>query len=257
MHSTSGDPSVSESKKVFIQFAMRIEAEPLLSLLGSKKIIPSWSEHTAFEFYDAKFENLELIIGLAGVDPVHAFDAVGTVPAALLAHLSVTHYSPDLVLNAGTCGGFQERGHQLAQVFIGTRHVVFHHRRSSLPAMRSYGIGQYPVARSEKLRLALELPEGTVSSGDALDYSKEDAEYMSENGGTLKEMEAAAIGWVCSFSQTPFLPVKSITDFVDHPADTGEQFMKNYGVAVTKLTGEVMRILSYLSKNGKDPVWQR
>lgn len=236
---------------------MRIEAEPLLAELGAKKLLPAWAQQTAFEFYETKFENLELVVGLAGVDPVHAFDAVGTVPAALLAHLAITHFDPDLVLNAGTCGGFQARGHSIAEVFIGTRHVVFHHRRSSLPAMRSYGIGQYAVAHSEKLRTALGLPEGTVSTGDALDYSKEDAEYMTENGGTLKEMEAAAIGWVCSFSQTPLLPVKAVTDFVDHPADTGEQFMRNYEVAVSKLTSEVMRIFRYLSENEEDPIWSR
>lgn len=254
---SASEKHLSGNHRIFIQIAMRIEAEPLLKQLGARRIHPKWSEGLAFEFFEASLENLDVLIGLAGVDPTHKYDSIGSVPAAVLAQLAITNFTPDLILNTGTCGGFQSKGHKIAQVFVGTEYVAFHHRRSSIPEMRNYGLGKYPVCDSSALRTELRLPDGIVSSGDALDYSKEDQEYMASNGGTLKEMEAAAIGWICNFSKTPLLPVKTVTDWVDHPADTGEQFLKNYGQAVESMTKELMRVLGYLSSNQNDPVWVR
>src|SRR5690606_30279806 len=99
---------------------------------------------------------------------------------------------------------------------------------------------------SDALRNALNLPEGVVTSGDALDYSAEDRDYIAANGGTLKEMEAAAIGWVAGLHGIPLLPIKTVTDFVDHPADTAKQFMVNYGKSVENLKTAVVRVLEYL-----------
>ena len=121
--------------------------------------------------------------------------------------------------------------------------------------MKNYGIGKYTVGDSSELVSALALPEGIITSGDALDYSKEDREYIAENGGTLKEMEAAAIGWVCGFTRTPLLPVKTVTDWVDHPSDTAEQFKANYAQSVANLTQELLRILKYLGEHPKDRIW--
>ena len=241
--------------RVYIQYAMRLEAQPLIAELKAQPAEFDWTNGLAFQFYQAALDGLEIFIGIAGVDPVHEVDSIGSVPAAVLAYLALKHLCPALVLNAGTCGGFQKEGHRIAEVYVGSKYVAFHHRRSSIPKMREYGIGKYPVTDSSKLRSTLKLPEGIVSSGDALDYSKEDQEYMNAIGGTLKEMEAAAIGWVCSALKTPFLPIKTVTDWVDHPADTAQQFKANYGKAVEALTKTVVQILKYLWAHPEDGVW--
>jgi 5'-methylthioadenosine nucleosidase len=244
-------------KKVFIQFAMRLEAKPALEQLRATKISPEWTGKLPFEIFEAGLAGLQLVIGVAGVDPIHDFDSIGSVPAAVLAQLAVMNFKPDLVVNAGTCGGFQSKEHAIGDVLIGTDYVAFHHRRSSIDSMRAYGMGKYPVCDSSELRKRLGLSGGIVTSGDALDCSREDEEYIAANGGTLKEMEAAAIGWVCMFSKTPLLPLKSITDWVDHPADTGQQFMANYSQAVENLTRELIKILSDLGSHPDDRVWTK
>ncbi|MBC7385120.1 MAG: hypothetical protein H7301_03030 [Cryobacterium sp.] len=246
---------MAEARKIFLQVAMKVEAEPLLSALVAVRIAPDWCPGLPFEFYQANHRGLEITFGLPGNDPVHSFDSIGSVPAGLLAYLGITHLQPDLVLNAGTCGGFHSLHHRISEVFIGTRFVAFHHRRSSIPAMQNYGFGKYPVANSAELRNALKLSEGIVSSGDALDYSDDDRVYMKQSGATLKEMEAAAIGWACHFFGTPLLLVKSVTDLVDHPDDTASQFLRNYARAADTLKIEVLRILDYLAENSSDPVW--
>ncbi len=246
-----------KNRKVFIQFAMRIEAEPVLNRLNAKQIYPEWSKGLPFLIYEAHFETLDLVIGIAGVDPKHDVDSIGSVPAAVLAQLAIANLGPKLIINAGTCGGFQSKDHQIGDVMIGTDYVAFHHRRINIPKMDEYGVGKYPVCDSSQLRKTLELKSGIVTTGDALDCSKEDEAFIKANGGTLKEMEGAGIGWVCSLSKTPLLPLKTVTDFVDHPADTAEQFFANYKVSVEHLTKDLVRVLQYLSANPKDQVWIR
>jgi 5'-methylthioadenosine nucleosidase len=56
-------------------------------------------------------------------------------------------------------------------------------------------------------------------------------------------MEAAAIGYVCTMTSTPLLPVKSVTDWVDHHAPTESQFFENYQIAVKNLTTALLEIL--------------
>ena len=36
-------------------------------------------------------------------------DNVGTTPAALASYLAITSLQPDLIINAGTCGGFERK----------------------------------------------------------------------------------------------------------------------------------------------------
>ena len=60
--------------------------------------------------------------------------------------------------------------------------------------------------------------EGVVSSGNSLDFTKEDMERMLRHGVAVKEMEAAAIAWSAHLFGTPMFALKSITDIVDGAA---------------------------------------
>ena len=60
-----------------------------------------------------------------------------------------------------------------------------------------------------------------MSSGNSLDFTKEDMERMLQHGVAVKEMEAAAIAWSAHLFGTPMFALKSITDIVDGaPLDT-------------------------------------
>lgn len=62
---------------------------------------------------------------------MHTVDNVGTVPAAVAAYLAVQSFAPDLVVNAGTAGGFKSRGAAIGDVYVGTS-TVHHDRRIPL-----------------------------------------------------------------------------------------------------------------------------
>lgn len=70
---------------------------------------------------------------------------------------------------------------------------------------------------------------------------------MLESKTAVKEMEAAAIAWVCSLSQTPFFCVKSITDIVDGERATTEEFLENLGSAAASLQATLPKVLEFVA----------
>ena len=62
---------------------------------------------------------------------MHKVDNVGTVPAAVAAYLAVQTVKPDLLINAGTAGGFKARGAGIGDIYISNK-TVNHDRRIPL-----------------------------------------------------------------------------------------------------------------------------
>jgi 5'-methylthioadenosine nucleosidase len=67
---------------------------------------------------------------------------VGTNPAVLAAHIAIQTLHPDLVINAGTAGGFMAKGGSVGDVYVSTclRH---HDRRIPIPGFDAYGRGEH------------------------------------------------------------------------------------------------------------------
>ncbi len=81
-----------------------------------------------------------------------------------------------------------------------------------------------------------------MSSGNSLDYSKEDWDQMAANEAAVKEMEAAGISWIAHLHGVPFLAVKSITDIVDGDRPPQEEFLENLHAAA-----QALQVSSFLS----------
>ena len=77
--------------------------------------------------------------------------------------------------------------------------------------------------------------EGVVSSGNSLDYCKEDWDQLTAIGAAVKEMEAAGISWVAHLHNVPFIALKSITDIVDGDRPAQEEFLENLHSAAKAL----------------------
>ena len=54
-----------------------------------------------------------------------------------------------------------------------------------------------------------------MSSGNSLDFTKEDLDLFEQHGVAVKEMEAAAVAWAAHLHATPMFALKAITDIVD------------------------------------------
>ena len=223
---------------VVVQFAMEGEATPFLATRAFQAVADEGPY--GFSFHRSG----DLVVAIAGPHARFGVDRIGSVPAALLTDAVIRRWRPSKVINAGTAGGFEAQGTKIGDVFLGDEVAVFHDRRIPLGNFEAMGRGHFPVQCDRALAARLGLKVGIVSSGDSLDCTPDDARQLRELGASVKEMEAAAIAWVCEHHRVPLVLLKAITDFVDHAAPTADQFVTNYELAVQRLTGALSRFVA-------------
>lgn len=177
----------------------------------------------------------------------HGSDLVGCEAASIATLVAIQRLNPDLVINSGTCGAFKSNGANIADVYIGNA-VMFHDRR--VPGDDAWGtqaLGNYPVWEgAKKLALKLGYKMGKVTTGSSLDMQPCDLQIITENNGELKDMEGAAVAFVCSLFKVPILFVKSVTDLCDNGAETFEEFSKNLAAASQALNVANQEVIKYL-----------
>ena len=113
--------------KVVILFAMEQEAAPTIARLGLKPV-GAFAPPLACLAFEGEHEGLAVAVVVNGTDAVFKTANVGTVAAALTAHAVCERLKPDLLISAGTAGGFKARGGCIGDVYV-TSDSVNHDRR--------------------------------------------------------------------------------------------------------------------------------
>ncbi|TCO07495.1 phosphorylase family protein [Natronoflexus pectinivorans] len=235
-------------QKVDICFivAMRAEANGIIKELSLKEDETFASSYPA-RAWKGKFNKKCIAVVINGQDNRHKLDLIGTQAATLSTHLAITHYNPGLVISAGTAGAFKEMGANIGDVFLSWPYVVYHDRRVEIPGWDEMGIGRYPVFDVREMAQQLGLKTAIVTSGNSLDMPETDEKTIRKLNAGIKEMEAAAVAWVCSLNRTPVFCIKSVTDLVDVDHPTHQQFQTNLKMAVTNLCAETLKVLAFLT----------
>ncbi len=221
--------------------AMEEEALPLIEYFDLKKI----QFHNPVTVYGNS--DLSLILSLNGKSAEYKVDNIGSQAAAINAHIVIEKYNPDLIINCGTAGGFKYKNTKIGDVFIADKCICYHDRRIPLPGgYEEYGYGYYKVIDGSVLAKKFNLKQGIISTGDAFDASLEDLNTMKKNGVDVKEMEAAAIAWLCQLHNIDFTALKAITDYVDVPHKTSDDFLSNLNYASKQLKKKTIEVIDYL-----------
>lgn len=231
-------------KHICLLMAMRDEALPIISELALKpvELLP---DYLPFQMFQGQLDELIVSLVVSGRDPRYDVDNIGTQAATLMAYVAIEHLKPDLVISAGTAGGFARQGADIGTVYLSSDRFVYHDRRVPLPGFDESGIGHYPAMDVSNMASDLELPVGVISTGSSLEKSERDIEVIEGYNAVAKEMEAAAIAWVCWIRQQPFLAIKSITNLLDQPGASEQQFVHNLKFACSQLQQQVIRVLDY------------
>ena len=185
--------------------------------------------------------------GTSGSDRRFGVDCIGTQPSAVATQLVLQQLKPDLLINAGTCGGFIARGGEIGKVYLTGGPFFFHDRRIPLAPFEPYADGGWRLADTSTLAKQLNLETGVVSSGNSLDMNADDAERIERVGTHAKDMEAAAIAWVADQHQKPLLACKAVTDLVDGPHPTHEEFERHLHTASEALSEAVEKLLHLIA----------
>ena len=165
-----------------------------------------------------------------GKSAAFGVDCVGTVPASLTAYGICLALKPDILVNAGTAGGFKAMGGAIGDVYLASA-FKNHDRRIPIPGFDTYAIGAVDAFPTPALRAAMGFKDGVVSTGNSLDAPEVDLASLKANDASVKEMEAAGIAHTAELFGVPFVAVKAITDIVDGDQPTADEFMENLGAA--------------------------
>lgn len=217
--------------KIGLMYAMDGEIESLLQNENAKKL----ETVAGATFYQIR----ENVIACAG--------GVGKVNAAMSAQLLISRYQPDLVLNVGVAGCFEN-------VPIGTLAVAtgFVQHDSDTTALgdpvglvSTVNRVEFPTAYVEEAKAALDTcgysyRTGLVATGDWFATDTPRSHWIHETFHPLLcEMEGGAIAQVCYRNEVPFLALKSVSDCVMEHHD----FFFNFPEAIRELNGVAMRMI--------------
>ena len=216
---------MSEQPLVVIVLAMEAAAAPLRASLGAAPAAPpDWASSLPVRLAVADHAGVDVVLVTNGTAPRTGVDCIGSTAAALATQVALDHTRtglgrrPDLVLTVGTAGGWNRAGADL------------------------------PAADLRAHADALGCRRGVVTTGDSLDESPEDAARIRASGAEVKEMEAAAVAWIGSLHDVPVGAVKAITDLVDSPVATAEQFSANLATAADALQRTTLALLARLGE---------
>jgi 5'-methylthioadenosine/S-adenosylhomocysteine nucleosidase len=224
--------------------AMGAEASSLLVSLQAVAV--HGAPPLSVKWFSAQRHGAELMIALNGRDRRFGVDSIGTDAAVLNTYAVIERFHPDIVISAGTAGGWRRSGGEIGDVYVSDRHVVHHDRRIDLAGFSEYGIGRHPVVSLRNMAAQLGLKIGVVTTGNSLDESEPDRRMILASGAVVKDMEAASVAYVCHQMSVPFVAVKAITDLVDDHTSTADQFNANLVMASRRLSDELLRVVDWV-----------
>ena len=165
---------------VLVVIAMEAEAEPLLKRLNLASVACQ-VQHAPCVLYSGTYNGCTVSVVTNGKCGRFNVDNVGTVPASMATFVAIHQLKPDLVINAGTAGGFKRKGATIGAAYLCSK-MCNHDRRIPIPGFTDYGHGHHDAHPSPNTAAALGLATGVVSTGNSLDCTDTDDKLMGEHG---------------------------------------------------------------------------
>lgn len=181
---------------------------------------------------------------------------VGKVEAAYTTTMMLNHFDIDFVINIGSAGGLHPE-QKVGDIVIAT-HLVYH---DFIIDVNVEGLGgsRYQFASSsylvdkakdvlEKLNLRHHIGHGV--SGDQFVYRKEQVSFIKEHfpKALFCEMEATAIGHVCTLMDTDFIILRSLSDIT--VVEDNHIAFEQYLTLAAKNSAKITYHLVELRRNG-------
>lgn len=220
--------------------AMEEEVELLRNQLANTSV----REIANSEFTTGTYKGQELILLKSGI---------GKVNAAMTTTILMQEFKPDLVLNIGSAGGFDEEL-EVGAVVISDE--VRHHDVDA--TVFGYELGQVPqmpaayIANKELIELAVQAVDeigehqhavGLIATGDSFMSDPERVALVKQQFPEMKaaEMEAAAVAQVCFQYDTAFVVIRALSDIAGK--ESSVSFDEFLPVAAKHSTEIVLRLI--------------
>ena len=220
--------------KIGMMYAMDGEIESLLQNENARLI----EKVAGASFYQIR----DNVIACAG--------GVGKVNAAMSTQLIISRYQPDVVLNVGVAGCFDNV--PIGTLVLATGFVQHDSDTTALGdpvgLVSTVNMVTFPTSWQEKSRLAMDklgLPyrTGLVATGDWFATDTPRSHWIYDTFHPLLcEMAGGAVAQVCHRNGVPFIALKSVSDCVLEHHD----FFFNFPEAIRRLNGVAMGFIDHL-----------
>lgn len=181
--------------------------------------------------YEGTYQNKKIILCLSGI---------GKVNAAATTQYLIDTYQPNIIINSGCAGSLTEEVKVLDTIIA---NYVTYHDFSPIRIMESCvpdnGLVKTDINIIEKLELILKENNikyhiGGICSGDCFVTSSEMRDDIYTRTKCLAvDMESTSIGHISKKNNTPFIIIRSISDFADGVEEQEEQ-AANISAIITK-----------------------
>lgn len=195
-----------------IVIALHSEAEKLLGIAEQLKRITLADK----EAYSCKLCNRETIIAISGI---------GKVSAALTTQLLIDKFTPDFILNFGTCGGINDNV-KVLNYYVIEKCCQYDFDLTDLEDVPLGYIQEYKTVFFNACADGISLEKSVLASADRFTNRQKDVDDINNMGCSLCDMEGGAIAQVCTSNNTPLYIVKGITD-VHGSGNSPQQFFEN------------------------------
>ena len=220
--------------KIGMMYAMDMEIESLLKNENAHLL----EKVAAASFYQVR----ENVIACAG--------GVGKVNAAMSAQLLITRYQPDVVVNVGVAGCFENV--PIGTLVLPTGFVQHDSDTTALGdpvgLVSTVNLVEFPTAYRQQAQAAMDKTglsyrTGLVATGDWFATDTPRSHWIYETFHPLLcEMEGGSVAQVCHRNGVPFLALKSVSDCVLEHHD----FYFNFPEAIRELNGVAMQWIENL-----------
>ena len=136
----------------------------------------------------------------------------GKIASAASMQYVIDRHNPDLVVNLGTCGGFEGVVAQ-GDLILADRTLVY----DIVELMGDLDIEKYYASTLDLNWLPEPYPHpaqrGTIASADS-DLPPGKVAFLKAKGAIAADWESAALAWVAAKNQTPLLILRMVSDLV-------------------------------------------
>jgi adenosylhomocysteine nucleosidase len=163
----------------------------------------------------------------------------GKIASAAMMQYVIDHDAPDLIVNLGTCGGFEGVVNQ-GDVILVDRALVY----DIVELMGDLDISTYYTSSVDLNWLAEPYPyparRGTIASADS-DLPPDKIRFLKSKGALAADWESAALAWVAQKNQARLLILRGVSDMV---SEQGGEAYNNIEIFKHRAK-EIMKILFY------------
>jgi adenosylhomocysteine nucleosidase len=166
---------------------------------------------------------------------------LGKIASAAAMQYVIDHYKPDLIVNLGTCGGFDGAVEQ-GELILVDRTFVY----DIVELMGDLDISTYYASTLDLGWLADPLPyparRGLIASADS-DLPPEKIPFLSSKGALAADWESAAFAWVAKRNNARLLILRMVSDIV---SDQGGEAYGDIEIFNERAKGIMARLFDQL-----------